>query len=162
MCIALLGILVLGVSFLNGLAVASALTVVFTVLAAVTLLPALLGVFGIRVLSGRQRRRLGARGVVSPGVWSRWAGTVQRRAVLAIAATAVMLVLAIPLLSVRLGSSDEGNDAVSSTTRQAYDLLANGFGPGFNSPLILVAQTGGPADVAALKTLENQLPMWPT
>jgi putative drug exporter of the RND superfamily len=158
-CIALLGILVLGVSFLNGLAVASALTVVFTVLAAVTLLPALLGVFGIRVLSRRQRRRLGARGTVSPGVWSRWAGTVQRRpAVLAIAATAVMLALAIPLLSVRLGSSDEGNDPASSTTRQAYDLLADGFGPGFNGPLILVAQTGGPADAAALKTLENQLP----
>ena len=77
---------------------------------------------------------------------------------LAIAATAVMLVLAIPLLSLRLGSSDEGNDAASSTTRQAYDLLADGFGPGFNGPLILVAQTGGPADVAALKTLENQLP----
>ncbi|HEX4661803.1 MAG TPA: MMPL family transporter, partial [Streptosporangiaceae bacterium] len=158
-CIALLGILVLGVSFLNGLAVASALTVVFTVLAAVTLLPALLGVFGVRVLSRRQRRRLGARGVVSPGVWSRWAGTVQRRpAVLAIAATAVMLVLAIPLLSVRLGSSDEGNDPASSTTRQAYDLLADGFGPGFNGPLILVAQTGDPADLAAMKTLENQLP----
>ena len=58
-CIALLGILVLGVGFLNGLAVASALTVVFTVLAAITLLPALLGVFGMRVLSRRQRRRLG-------------------------------------------------------------------------------------------------------
>jgi RND superfamily putative drug exporter len=158
-CIALLGILVLGVSFLNGLAVASALTVVFTVLAAVTLLPALLGVFGIRVLSRRQRRRMGARGVVSPRVWSRWAGTVQRRpAVLAIAATAVMLVLAVPLLSVRLGSSDEGNDPASSTTRQAYDLLADGFGPGSSGPLILVAQTGGPADAAALKTLENQLP----
>ncbi len=158
-CIALLGILVLGISFLNGLAVASALTVVFTVLAAVTLLPALLGVFGIRVLSRRQRRRLGARGVVSPGIWSRWAGTVQRRpAVLAIAAAAVMLVLAIPLLSVRLGSSDAGNDPASATSRQAYDLLADGFGPGFNGPLLLVAQTGGPADVAALKTLENQLP----
>ena len=66
-CIALLGILVLGVSFLNGLAVASALTVVFTVLAAVTLLPALLRIFGIRVLSRRQRRRLGVRAVISPG-----------------------------------------------------------------------------------------------
>src|SRR5580693_3396051 len=144
-CVALLGILVLGISFLNGLAVASALAVVFTVLAAVTLLPALLGVFGIRVLSRRQRRRLGARGVVSPGIWSRWAGTVQRRpAVLAIAAAAVMLVLAIPLLSVRLGSSDAGNDPASSTTRQAYYLLADGFGPGFNGPLLLVAQTGGP------------------
>ena len=157
-CIALLGILVLGVSFLNGLAVASALTVVFTVLAAVTLLPALLGVFGIHVLSRRQRRRPGAGGVVWPGVWSRWAGTVQRRpALLAIAAAAVMLVLAIPLLSARLGSSDAGNDPASDTSRQAYDLLAEGFGPGFNGTLELVAQTGGPADAAALKKLENQL-----
>src|SRR5690242_13374777 len=129
-CIALLGILVLGVGFLNGLAIAAALTVVFTVLAAVTLLPALLGVFGIRVLSRRQRRRLEARRVASQGLWSRWAGTVQRRpAVLAIAAAAVMLVLTIPLLSIRLGSSDAGNDPASSTSRQAYDLLADGFGP---------------------------------
>jgi len=158
-CIALLGILVLGVGFLDGLAVASALTVVFAVLAAVTLLPALLGVFGMRVLSRRQRRRLGATGAGSPGVWSRWAGTVERRpAVLAIAAAAVMLVLAIPVLSLRLGSSDRGNDPSSETTRQAYDMLAEGFGPGFNGPLILVAQASSPADVAALKTLENQLP----
>jgi RND superfamily putative drug exporter len=82
--------------------------------------------------------------------------------VLAIAATAVMLMLAIPLLSVRLGSSDEGNDPASDTTRRAYDLLADGFGPGLNGPLILVAQTGSPADVAALKTLETSFPMWPT
>src|SRR6266581_4049024 len=160
-CIALLGILVLGVSFLNGLAVASALTVVFTVLAAVTLLPALLGVFGMRVLSRRQRRRLAA-GAPAPGaagMWARWASTVERRpAILAVAAAAVMLVLAIPVLSLRLGSSDQGNDPSSTTTRQAYDLLAGGFGPGFNGPLLLVAQTSSPADVAALRTLEAGLP----
>ena len=160
-CIALLGILVLGVGFLNGLAVASALTVVFTVLAAVTLLPALLGVFGMRVLSRRQRRRLAA-GAPAPGaagMWARWASTVERRpAILAVAAAAVMLVLAIPVLSLRLGSSDQGNDPSSTTTRQAYDLLADGFGPGFNGPLLLVAQTSSPADVAALRTLEAGLP----
>src|SRR5256884_7618040 len=84
-CISLLGILVLGVGFLNGLAVASALTVVFTVLAAVTLLPALLGVFRMRVLSRRQRRRLAAGAIPrsaaprSEGVWARWSGTVERR-----------------------------------------------------------------------------------
>ena len=160
-CIALLGILVLGVSFLNGLAVASALTVVFTVLAAVTLLPALLGVFGMRVLSRRQRRQL-ASGAPAPGaagLWARWASTVERRpAILAVAAAAVMLVLAIPVLSLRLGSSDQGNDPSSTTTRQAYDLLAGGFGPGFNGPLLLVAQTSSPADVAALRTLETGLP----
>jgi len=160
-CIALLGILVLGVSFLNGLAVASALTVVFTVLAAVTLLPALLGVFGMRVLSRRQRRRLAA-GAPAPGaagMWARWANTIERRpAILAVAAAAVMLVLAIPVLSLRLGSSDQGNDPSSTTTRQAYDLLDGGFGPGFNGPLLLVAQTSSPADAAALRTLEAGLP----
>jgi putative drug exporter of the RND superfamily len=156
-CIALLGILILGVSFLNGLAVASALTVVFTVLAAVTLLPALLGVFGMRVLSRRQRRGAGPRGGHS--LWARWARTAERRpAILAAAAAAVMLVLAIPVLSLRLGSSDQGNDPSSTTTRQAYDLLADGFGPGFNGPLLLVAQTSSPADAAALRTLEAGLP----
>ena len=160
-CIALLGILVLGVTFLNGLAVASALTVVFTVLAAVTLLPALLGVFGMRVLSRRQRRRLssGAPAPSAAGMWARWASTVERRpSILAVAAAAIMLVLAIPVLSLRLGSSDQGNDSSSTTTRQAYDLLAGGFGPGFNGPLLLVAQTSSPADVAALRTLEAGLP----
>ena len=164
-CISLLGILVLGVGFLNGLAVASALTVVFTVLAAVTLLPALLGVFRMRVLSRRQRRRLAAGAVPgsaapgSEGLWARWSGTVERRpAVLAIAAAVVMMVLAIPVLSLRLGSSDQGNDPSATTTRQAYDLLAEGFGPGFNGPLLLVAQTRSAADLAALRTLQASLP----
>jgi putative drug exporter of the RND superfamily len=160
-CIAILGILVLGLGFLNGLAVACALTVVFTVLAAVTLLPALLGVFGWRVLSRRQRRRLASQRAVQDagGGWARWAGTVERRpAVLAAAAAAVMVVLAIPVLSLRLGSSDQGNNPSSTTTRQAYDLLVTGFGPGFNGPLLLVAQTSSPADAAALRTLQDRLP----
>jgi putative drug exporter of the RND superfamily len=159
-CIAILGILVLGLGFLNGLAVACALTVVFMVLAAVTLLPALLGVFGPRVLSRRQRRRLANQAAQEAGgMWARWARTVERRpAVLAAAAAVVMVVLAIPVLSLRLGSSDQGNDRSSTTTRQAYDLLAKGFGPGFNGPLLLVAQTSSPADAAALRTLQDRLP----
>jgi RND superfamily putative drug exporter len=160
-CVAILGILVLGLSFLNGLAVACALTVVFTVLAAVTLLPALLGAFGLRVLSRRQRRKLAGQPAdqAPHGAWARWAGTVERRpAILGAVATAVMLVLTIPVLSLRLGSSDQGNDPSSSTTRQAYDLLARGFGPGFNGPLLLVAQASSPADQAALRTLEARLP----
>ena len=171
-CIALLGIFVLGMTFLNGLAVACALTVAFTVAAAVTLLPALLGVFGMRVLSRRQRRGLqgagspllagGSGGVVPPGrhgLWARWSGTVERKpAALAAAAAAVMVILAIPVLSLRLGSSDQGNDPSSTTTRQAYDLLAEGFGPGFNGALLLVAQTSSPADAAALRSLEARLP----
>jgi putative drug exporter of the RND superfamily len=161
-CIALLGLLVLGTSFLDGLAVAATLTVVCTVVAALTLLPALLGLFGMRVLSRRQRRALAAGTPARAGLLARWAETVQRRpGILAAAAIAVMLVLAIPVLSLRLGSSDQGNDPSSSTTRQAYDLLARGFGPGFNGPLLLVAQTRTGADVAALHTLEATLPRVP-
>jgi putative drug exporter of the RND superfamily len=159
-CIAILGMFVLNLGFLNGLAVACSVTVVFTVLAAITLLPALLGVFGSRVLSRRQRRRLASPRPAPPGgVWARWAATVERRpAILGAAATVAILVLAIPVLSLRLGSSDQGNNPSSSTTRQAYDLLAEGFGPGFNGPLLLVAQTSSPADAAALRALEAQLP----
>ena len=161
-CIALLGLLVLGTSFLDGLAVAATLPVVCTVVAALTLLPALLGLFGMRVLSRRQRRALAAGTPARAGLLARWAGTVQRRpAILSAAAVVVMLVLAIPVLSLRLGSSDQGNDPSSSTTRQAYDLLAKGFGPGFNGPLLLVAQTHTSADVAALHTLEATLPRVP-
>jgi RND superfamily putative drug exporter len=162
--IAILGMFVLNLGFLDGLSVACALTVAFTVLAAVTLLPALLGVFGWRVLGRRQRRRLASTGAAhSPGgPWARWAATVERSpAILATAATVVMLVLALPVLSLRFGSSDQGNDPSSATTRQAYDLLATGFGPGFNGPLLLVAQAGSPADAAALATLEARLPAVP-
>ena len=84
---------------------------------------------------------------------------MQRRpAVLAAVAVAVMLVLAIPLSRLQLGSSDQGHDPASSTTRQAYDLLAQGFGPGFNGPLVLAAQASSPADAAALQALEARLP----
>jgi RND superfamily putative drug exporter len=161
-CIALLGLLVLGTSFLDGMAVAATLTVVCTVVAALTLLPALLGLSGMRVLSRRQRRALATGTPARAGLLARWAGTVQRRpGILAAAAVAVMLVLAIPVLSLRLGSSDQGNDPSTNTTRQAYDLLAEGFGPGFNGPLLLVAQTRTSADVAALHTLEATLPRVP-
>ena len=148
-CIAVLGMLVLNVTYVSGLGISSAITVLFTMAAAVTLLPALLGLLGMRVLSRRERRRLAADGPAEPGTagwWARLAAFVQRHpARLATATAAVMLVLAIPVLSLRLGSSDAANDPSSYTTRHAYDLLAEGFGPGFNGPLQLVATTGTPA-----------------
>ena len=160
-CIALLGMLVLNISYVSGLGIAAAITVLFTMAAAVTLLPALLGFLGMRVLSRRERRRLAAGGPARDGAsgwWPRLAGFVQRHpARLAAAATAAMIILAIPVLSLRLGSSDAGNDPASSTTRQAYDLLAEGFGPGFNGPLQLVATTGSPAGTAALDRLAATL-----
>src|SRR5262244_932759 len=108
-CIALLGLLTLGLSFLDELAVPAAITVVCTVLAAVTLLPALFCVLGLRVLSRRQRRRLQAadgpdRARSGSGMWVRWSRTVRRSpAVLAAAAAAVMVVVSIPMLHLWLG-----------------------------------------------------------
>src|SRR5216683_925605 len=160
-CIALLGMLVLRISFISGLGIAAAIAVLFTVAAATTLLPALLGFLGTRVLSRKERRRLAADGPASDGTsgrGARLAAFVQRHpAPLAAAASAVMLILAIPVLSLRLGSSDAANDPASSTTHQAYELLATGFGPGFNGPLQLVGTTTSPADTAAFTWLAGAL-----
>ena len=160
-CIALLGLFVLGLSFLNGVAVAAVFAVVLTMAAAVTLLPALLGFMGQRVLSRRERRQLAEKGPQDghgSGFWARLAGVVSRRpTILAVSAVIVMLVLASPVLSLRLGLSDAGNDPASTTTRKAYDVLAQGFGPGSNGPLLLVAQVGSQADSAALVRLTQSL-----
>jgi RND superfamily putative drug exporter len=151
-CIAMLGLAVLGLSLLTGAGVASSIAVAFTVLAALTLLPALLGFFGPRVLRRSERRAL-ARGELrvsdeSPG-WARWVGLLRRRpAVFAAIAAGVMIVLALPFLSMRLGSVDAGTDPSSFTTRKAYDLLAQGFGPGYSGPLQLVARVSGPSERA--------------
>ncbi len=148
-CIALLGMFALGVSFLYGVAIAAAIVVAFTVLSALTLLPALLGFLGLRILGRRTRRRLLAGELqTSPGgFWARWSGILSARpAPIALAALVVMAVIAIPFFSLRLGSSDAGSDASGSTTRTAYDLLAQGFGPGYNGPLNVVAQVNSTAE----------------
>jgi putative drug exporter of the RND superfamily len=164
--VALLGLLVLGVSFLNGVAVAAAIVVLTTMTAAVTLIPALLGVIGMRVLSRRERRRLAARGPSDPkleGFWPRWAAFVQaHRLPLAAAALVLMVVLALPALGLRLGSADAGQDPPSSTTRKAYDLLAKGFGPGFNGTFQIVARTpNGKADLPKVQRLATALSRTP-
>ncbi len=69
----------------------------------------------------------------------------------------LILALAAPFLRMRLGSSDQGNDPVGTTTRTAYDLLAQGFGPGFNGPLQVVAETTDPAQVAEMTTLSTAI-----
>jgi RND superfamily putative drug exporter len=156
-CIAMLGLLVLNLGFLTGIGAAAAIMVVFSVTAATTLLPALLGILGNRVLSRRERRKLAAEGprdVHARGVWYRWARFTERRpGLLALVALPVIVALAIPVFSLRLGSSDQGNNPASTTTRKTYDLLADGFGPGFNGPLQLVATTGSPGDATALAAL---------
>ncbi|QKW09360.1 MMPL family transporter [Streptomyces sp. NA04227] len=160
-CIALLGMLILRLSFLNGVAIAASLTVVLTVAASVTLLPALLSLIGMRALSRRERRRLaeqGPRPELPTGLAARWSAFVERwPKLLGVLAMAVMAVLSLPTLSLHLGSSDQGNKPESSTTRQAYDLLADGFGPGVNGPLTLVSEVDGAPDRLALDNLGRSL-----
>ncbi|MFG3010790.1 MMPL family transporter [Streptomyces cinerochromogenes] len=160
-CIALLGMLVLRLGFLNGVAVAACLTVVLTVAASVTLLPALLSYLGTRALSRRERRRLaeeGPRPELPTGLAARWSALVERRPkLLGSLALLVVAVLALPALSLRLGTSDQGNDPRTATTRKAYDLLAEGFGPGVNGPLTLVTRVDGGDDKLALDNLDATL-----
>ncbi|MFE5190715.1 MMPL family transporter [Streptomyces sp. NPDC056628] len=160
-CIALLGMLILRLSFLNGVAIAASLTVVLTVAASVTLLPALLSLIGMRALSRRERRRLAEHGPqpeLPTGLAARWSAFVERHPkALGAIALAVITVLALPTLGLRLGTSDQGNDPATSTTRQAYDLLADGFGPGVNGPLTLVTEVGGAEDKLALDNLDATL-----
>ncbi|MFI9205458.1 MMPL family transporter [Streptomyces sp. NPDC053048] len=157
-CVALLGMIVLRLNFLTGVAIAASLTVVLTVAASVTLLPALLGLIGNRALSRRERRSLalsGPRPETPTGLAARWSAFVERHPkLLGTAAAAVMLTLALPALSLHLGTSDQGTNPATSTTRQAYDLLERGFGPGVNGPLTLVA----PLDSAADRLAFNRLP----
>ncbi len=156
--IALLGQFALGISFLYGLAVASALAVLMTMLAALTVLPALLSRFGERIGRPRKARWSRSRGSAPAGFWVRWSGLIERHPWSgAIVGLAIMLLLASPALSLRLGNSDAGNDPAGQTTRQAYDLLAKGFGPGFNGPLLVVASLPRAGDAAALATVEGAL-----
>ncbi|PTH84242.1 hypothetical protein C9J60_34255 [Streptomyces sp. A244] len=160
-CIALLGMLILRLSFLNGVAVAASLTVILTVAASVTLLPALLSFIGMRALSRRERRRLAEHGPepeVPTGFAARWSAFVERHPkALGAVALVVMGVLALPTFSLHLGTSDQGNGPRTATTRQAYDLLAGGFGPGVNGPLTLVTKVDGADDRLALDNLDGTL-----
>ncbi|MGA1418973.1 MAG: MMPL family transporter [Ilumatobacteraceae bacterium] len=205
--ISLLGMFIMGVSFMNGLAIGASITVLFTMLASVTLLPALLGFVGERVEVTRWR------GIVSAGLvavslvgyglkqsvllWAaplaalvlvagsfipalrktlaprrtkpmhetaayRWSRVVQRRPwVSLIVGTGVLLAIALPVLDLRLGFADEGNYPSDTTTKRAYDLLAEGFGPGFNGPLTLVAAIDTPEQLAAAQSVSQALATTP-
>ncbi|MFD7975799.1 MMPL family transporter [Streptomyces sp. NPDC059071] len=160
-CIALLGMLILRLGFLNGVAIAASLTVVLTVAASVTLLPALLSLIGMRALSRRERRQLAEHGPqpeLPTGFAARWSAFVERHPkLLGAVAAVVMAVLALPTFALHLGTSDQGNNPATATTRQAYDLIAEGFGPGVNGPLTLAARLDGADDRVALDALPAEL-----
>jgi putative drug exporter of the RND superfamily len=153
--VALLGLYVVDLPFMDGLATGTILAVLMVLAGALTLVPALLGFAGRAIdrlhIPGLLTRpaqgpnaALGRRG--RPGWAYRWSRTVQRRPWLCgSAALAVLVILAVPLLSMQLAFSDAGNDPTSLTTRQAFDLLSQGFGPGFNGPLVVAAELPGQA-----------------
>ena len=156
-CIALLGMFALGVTFLYGLAIAASIGVLFTMIAALTLLPAFLGFIGPRVLSRRQKKDLAVNGprVVGSGTkgfWPRWAGFVQRAPGRSRPWSPSWSWCWWPCRSSRCASAPPTRATIrpAPPPGPAYDLLADGFGPGFNGPLLLVTQNPGPADQQTL------------
>ncbi|HEX9823951.1 MAG TPA: MMPL family transporter [Actinomycetota bacterium] len=150
--ISFLGILLMGFPFIEGVAVGGASAVLVTMLASITLLPALIGFVGRNIdrFHIPRLRRVETTGERS--FWFRWSRIIQRRPwTTGIAGLAVLVTLTIPLFSIRLGLADAGNDPEDLTTRRAYDLLSQGFGPGFNGPFLLVAEVDGPGELATLE-----------
>jgi len=176
--IALLGMFATGVAFMYGLAIASVLAVLLTLAASLTLLPALLSRFGPRIVArqtGRRDRRRGrgapataaaapaspagpttSLGPTTSSGWRRWSETVQSRPrPLALVSLFVMVALLLPVFAMRLDTSDAGNDPANASSRRAFDLLAKGFGGGFNGPLLLVAELHGTGQAAALTAVRS-------
>ena len=201
--ISLMGMLIMQLSFISGLAIGAATVVAMTMLASLTLLPALLG-FAANRIEVTRRRGLIAAGLVAIALIGtglgitalvvalpvavvvilasfavaplrervldkppkplretmayRWSRVIQHRPWAAVlVGTAVVVVMALPILGLRLGFSDEGNYPKSTTTRQAYDLLAQGFGPGFNGPLILASKVPAGTDQAKLQAVTDAI-----
>ncbi|HSJ92342.1 MAG TPA: MMPL family transporter [Ilumatobacter sp.] len=218
--VSLMGMLLIGLSFISGLGIAAAVTVAVTLIASITLLPALLGLSHEKVEVTRWRGLIAAgfaslallglglglpalaavgglggaativlgttlppfakqlkvrpRGpIVKPlgrlvpqrrqklvreTIAYRWSHAIQRRPwTFLLAGSAVLLLLAAPILGLRLGFSDEGNFPEATTTRQAYDLIAEGFGPGFNGPFVLAVEIDDPSDAAVVQQLPDAI-----
>ncbi len=142
--IAILGLFLTGLPYMYGVAISASLAVLVVMLASITLLPALLAYLGPRVdrlripILGRRLDKVEEDGD-SPA--ARWSHAVQRRPwTAAIVAAAILLALAAPALGMRLGFPDAGNDKTGTMTREAYDLISEGFGPGANGPLVIAAE----------------------
>jgi len=167
--IGMLGLLVLRQTLLNGVAIAAAATVAMTVLASLTLLPALLGFTGLRLARPSRLNTFLARRVfrgartpvrsaekkVHPA--ERWARVVQGHPVLAaVLAAAVIVILAVPALSIKLSMPDESAQARGTMGYASYATMAQGFGPGFDAPLIVAAKVTS-ADRPALASLRGAI-----
>ncbi|MER7487377.1 MMPL family transporter [Streptomyces sp. NPDC126497] len=154
--IALVGLSVVNIPMLTKMGVAAAGTVAIAVLIALTLIPALLGYAGRRVRpAGEKSKLLGggraAKKPQRPNMGTRWASFVVRRPLAVLLLGVVGLgAAAVPAASLELGLPDDGSQPTSTTQRRAYDLLSEGFGPGFNGPLVVVVDAKGSDDPDAV------------
>jgi len=158
--IALLGMFLMELQFVRGMSIAAILAVLMTMCAAITLLPAVLGFAGRNIDRFGLPHRQEKPGEVHRTIWWRWSRVIQAHPWPALIVSAgLLLLLTVPLLSLRLGFGDAGNRPESDSSRQAYDLLSEGFGPGFNGSILVVAQRdgGGPPDAADLNALAGRL-----
>jgi RND superfamily putative drug exporter len=162
-CVAVLGLCALGVTFLYGVALGTAVAVALTMVASLTLLPAVLSLLGYRVLPRKIRRAVQSGEVRITEHHTRWAAWARllshNKLLLGSLAAGLIVVLALPFFSMRLGRADQGNDPAGSTTRRGYDLIAAapGFGPGYNSTLELVVNGPGAHDRNYLAGLAGKL-----
>jgi RND superfamily putative drug exporter len=154
--IAMLGMILLGISFLYGPAIGAALSVLATMVAALTLMPALMGSrIGRRIKPAGDGADAADR---ETGFAARWSHFVARRPIpVAILALVILITLALPALHMRLATSDASTYKKDDTTRVAYDLLKEGFGPGFNAPLLLAIELPQSGDRAALQQIGDAL-----
>ncbi|MGW4867426.1 MMPL family transporter [Streptomyces chartreusis] len=158
--IALVGLSVVNIPMLTKMGIAAAGTVVIAVLIALTMIPALLGYAGKKVrptgsrsrwMGGRRAEKKTAAGKARPNMGTRWASFVVRRPIAVLLLGVIGLgAAAIPASSLELGLGDDGSQPTSTTQRRAYDLLSDGFGPGFNGPLMVVVDAKGQADPDAV------------
>jgi RND superfamily putative drug exporter len=156
--ISLLGILLMGFSFVQGIALGGAAAVLVTMLASVTLLPAVMGFVGRNIDKLHIPRLRRSESASHQSFWFRWSRVIQRRPGTALLAGLIILgILIVPFFKLRLGVADAGNDPTSRTTRRAYDLLSQGFGPGFNGPMLLVAELPQGSSPQALGRLTQVL-----
>ena len=160
-CISMLGLFTVGLSFLSGVGVAASISVIISMIASLTLLPALLSIIGKNI--DRLRipfKKLHAEEEGGKG-WKKWADRIQAHPVRwAVSSTLILLFICLPVTQIRLGASDSGNDPVGTTTRQAYDTLAKGFGAGFNGPITMLAdvsnQNSADATSRVVETIKSQ------
>jgi RND superfamily putative drug exporter len=151
--ISLLGMFMMGIDFIYGLSIGAILAVLMTMLASVTLVPAVMGFAG-RKLAAKEPKRTHHRESAA----FRWSRQIQKRPwIMAGLSLAFLLLLAVPMFSLRLGVADQGNDPTSLTTRRAYDLLADGFGPGFNGPVLLAADFTGSTNADSVNAFAKSL-----